>query len=218
MKKILFILIFSFILLNIKAQTDTIPEGYVKYTPAFKFNDGIFMNFEQVKLNKPIPKSKIVTDINVSDFDFFEKIFETNTICFYDNLGTKENLDASKIWGYCNKGALYIYYNDDFNRIPVIGSLCHFISNITYTDPMYNPYDPYNSSMQTNSRTELRQYILEFETGKVFDFNYKTIEVLLMNDTLLYDEFNNLSKKKKKNQQFLYIRKYNEKHPLYLPK
>ena len=33
-------------------------EGMAKYTPDFKFNDGIYLNFDQVKLNSPIPKAK----------------------------------------------------------------------------------------------------------------------------------------------------------------
>jgi hypothetical protein len=32
-------------------------EGMVKYTPDFRFNDGIYINFDQVKLNSPIPKA-----------------------------------------------------------------------------------------------------------------------------------------------------------------
>ena len=31
-------------------------EGMVKYTPDFRFTDGIYLNFDQVKNNRPIPK------------------------------------------------------------------------------------------------------------------------------------------------------------------
>ena len=37
--------------------TGTGKEGMVKYTPDFRFNDGIYLNFDQVKLNRPIPKA-----------------------------------------------------------------------------------------------------------------------------------------------------------------
>ena len=43
---------------NISGQT----EGEkVKYTPDFRFQDGIYLNFDQVKANSPIPKAKLLT-------------------------------------------------------------------------------------------------------------------------------------------------------------
>ena len=48
-------------------------EEMVKYTTDFKFNDGIYLNFEQVKLNSPIPKSKLLTSIDYNDREFFKK-------------------------------------------------------------------------------------------------------------------------------------------------
>jgi len=38
-----------------------------------------------------------------------------------------------------------------------------------------------------------------------------------MADPELHDEFSGLSKKKKKQMKFLYIRKFNEKNPLFFP-
>ena len=56
----------------------------VKYTPGFRFNDGIFVDFEQVKLNSPIPKSRLLTSLDYNDREFFKKIFEMDKIYFYD--------------------------------------------------------------------------------------------------------------------------------------
>ena len=49
-------------------------EGMVKYTPDFRFNDGIYLNFEQVKMNSPIPKAKLLTSVDYNDREFFKKI------------------------------------------------------------------------------------------------------------------------------------------------
>ena len=59
-------------------------EGTVKYTPEFKFNDGIYLNFDQVKLNSPIPKAKLLTSVDYNDREFFKKILEGEKIYFYD--------------------------------------------------------------------------------------------------------------------------------------
>jgi hypothetical protein len=63
----------------------------------------------------------------------------------------------------------------------------------------------------------MRQYLIDFESGKVMDYDYKSMEVLLMKDPELHDEYMKLSKRKKKQLKFFYLRKFNERNPLYLP-
>jgi hypothetical protein len=61
----------------------------------------------------------------------------------------------------------------------------------------------------------MRQYIMDFSNGKVMEYDVASVELLLMKDPELHDEFVALRKKKKKQLKFLYIRKFNEKNPLY---
>jgi hypothetical protein len=49
------------------------------------------------------------------------------------------------------------------------------------------------------------------------DYDFKSIEVLLMKDPELYDEFVALRKRKKKQLKFYYLRKFNERNPLLIP-
>jgi len=215
-------------------------EGMVKYTPDFRFNDGIYLNFEQVKLNSPIPKAKLLTSVDYNDREFFKKLLENDKIYFYDELGVRQELSKNNIWGYARNGVLNIQVQGNFNRITFVGTICHFVADITtydsryynspygYYDPYYSPYGysnyyspyySYNSPYrQSNaSRTELKQYIIDFESGKVLEFDVEHTELLLMKDSQLYEEYVTLSRKKKKELMFVYIRKFNEKNPLYLP-
>ena len=64
----------------------------------------------------------------------------------------------------------------------------------------------------------MRQYLLDFKTGNVLDYDVESVELLLMTDPELHDEFAALSNKKQKQMKFLYIRKFNERNPLYFPK
>ena len=137
-------------------------------------------------------------------------------------------------------GVLYVQVQENFNRITFVGSICHFVADVTtydtrsysspygYYDPYYspygygnyyNPYDPYYySPYHSNmSRNELKQYIIDFESGKILEFDVDNTELLLMKDNQLYEEYVQLSKKKKKDLIFVYIRKFNEKNPLYIP-
>jgi hypothetical protein len=214
--------------------------GMVKYTPDFRFNDGIYLNFDQVKLNSPIPKAKLLTSVDYNDREFFKKILEIDKIYFYDNMGVRQEIDRNTIWGYARNGVLYIQIQENFNRITFVGTICHFVADVTtndsrynspygYYDPYYSPYNyysgyysPYSSYYspyrQSNlSRTELKQYLIDFESGKILEFDIESTELLLMKDNALYEEFVQLSRKKKKQLMFVYIRKFNDKNPLYLP-
>jgi hypothetical protein len=215
-------------------------EGTIKYTPDFKFKDGIYLNFDQVKLNSPIPKAKLLTSVDYNDREFFKKVLEGEKIYFYDNIGVRQEIPKNSIWGYSRNGVLYILIQDNFNRITFVGNICHFVADITsydsrsyyspygYYDPYYSPYNysnyynPYSSyyspyRQPSMSRNELKQYLIDFESGKVLEFDVENTELLLMKDNQLYEEYVQLSRKKKKELMFVYIRKFNEKNPLYVP-
>lgn len=220
-------------------------EEMVKYTPDFRFTDGIYLNFDQVKTNSPIPKAKILTSTDYNDKDFFRNILSVEKIYFYDAMGVRQEVEKNNIWGYSRNGILYIQIQGNFNRITFVGNICHFVADITsndyrynnypygYNDPYYyyspfyspyyygdyySPYGYYNSPYRQNStRNELKQYLIDFETGKVLEFDIDNTELLLMKDSQLYEEYVQLSHKKKKELMFVYIRKFNEKNPLYVP-
>jgi len=220
--------------------------GMAKYTPDFKFNDGIYLNFEQVKANSPIPKSKLLTSLDYNDREFFKKVLEGEKIYFYDDMGVRQDIATNTIWGYSRNGVIYVQIQENFNRITFVGNICHFVADITtvdsrynnspygYYDPYYSPYgynnyyspynsyySPYNSYSPYNqsnvSRTEMKQYIIDFESGKVLEFDADNTELMLMKDNQLYEEYVQLSSRKKKELMFVYIRKFNEKNPLYIP-
>jgi len=238
---IVFIL-FCSSLLTISGQENN---GMVKYTPDFRFTDGIYLNFDQVKLNSPIPKAKLLTSLDYNDREFFKKIMAMDKIYFYDNIGVRQEIERNTIWGYARNGVLNIQIQQNFNRITFVGSICHFVADITtydsryynspygYNDPYYSPYgysnyynpyynpyySPYYSPYRQNNmtRTELKQYLIDFEGGKVLEFDISNTELLLMKDSELYEEYVQLSRRKKKTLMFVFIRRFNERNPLYIP-
>lgn len=217
----------------------------VKYTPDFRFRDGIYLNFDQVKSNTPIPKAKLLTSVDYNDREFFRKLLENDKIYFYDNMGIRQEVAKNELWGYSRNGVLYVQIQESFNRITFVGNISHFVADIVtydsryydpygygyggYYDPYYSPYryssyypypySPYYSPYrQSNlSREELKQYVIDFENGKVMEFDIHNTELLLMKDAGLYEEWVNLPRRKRKEMMFVYIRKYNEKNPLFIP-
>jgi hypothetical protein len=220
----------SFVLLiipgftEIQAQVDSI--NGIRYTPEFKFREGIFLNHSQVRNNTPIPKSRILTNVDYDDRDFYVKVLEQKELLFYDMLGMKQQVKSGQVWGFSRNGVLFVSLDDNFHRITIVGRICHFVATVTtydnrYYDPYYyNPYDyyyRYGGYPTNNQSSEMRQYLLDFETGKVYDYDVQALEVLLMQDPELHDEYARLKKKKKRQQKFLYLRKFNDRNPLYIP-
>ncbi|HVN58538.1 MAG TPA: hypothetical protein VMT63_09595 [Bacteroidales bacterium] len=210
----------------------------VRYTNDFRFKDGIYLNFDQVKENAPIPKARILTSADYNDRDFFTKIMASEKIYYYDDMGMRQEVEKSNIWGFSRNGVIYVMIQSTPCRITFIGSICHFVADVTtsynnnynyyspygYYDPYYSPYSyyggyPYGSyySPTRSSRTELKQYIFDFESGKVVDFTVENVKLLIMKDPSIYDEYVQLPAKRKKELMIVYIRKFNEKNPLYLP-
>ena len=231
---IICLLILSFVF-NLAAQSDSV-SAMIKYSPEFKFREGFYLNFDQVKNNKPIPKSRILTSIDYNSKTFFDQVAESQTITYFDDLGNSQEIETSKLWGYSKNGILYISIGGSFNRITITGSICHFVANITtysnrYNSPYgyspygYSPYGyypygyyPYGYGSPSYRTTELKQFLLDFNSGKVLEYDSKNVELLLMSDPELHDEFSSLRSKKQQQLRFMYIRKYNERNPLYIPK
>jgi len=210
----------------IYAQEQTAHAGWIKYDPDFNFKEGIYANFEMVKLNSPIPKSRLVTDVDFFDRDFFDKVTEKKKISFYDDHGVLQEISTSNLWGYGRNGVLYIHIGQSYHRISYLGSISHLVATVTtYNqntyDPYYNYYG-YNSyrymgSPNSYATTEVRQYLLDFSSGDLMEYSIESVGILLMKDPELYDEFEALRKKQKKQMKFVYIRKFNERHPLWFP-
>lgn len=202
----------------------------VKYSHDFRFGDGIFANFEMVKQNDPIPPARIVTDLDMFDRDFYDKITAGKEIVIYDENGVKKVMKTNEVWGYGRNGILYINVGSAFHRISFMGSICHFVATVTsYSPNNYDPfyYNPYYSNSYYSNRysqpqsnysgTDLRQYLLDFESGDVLEYDTEAVGILLMKDPELADEYLALRNRKKKQMKFVFIRRYNEKHPLYFP-
>jgi hypothetical protein len=217
-----FLLIATLIInvLCIRANDST---NLVKYTNDFEFENGIFLNFEQVKNNSPIPKARILSTTDYNDRNFYEKVLSEKLIYFFDANGVKQTVQPSKIWGFSKKGTLFINVEGNFNRITVVGRASYFVATIvSYNQSYYDPYyygtrNFYGMNPSMYETTEMKQFILDFQTGQLLDFDRKGVEMILSRDPELHDEYANLRKRKKKQLKFYYLRKFNERNPLYLP-
>ncbi len=204
MKK-LTLVFFIFASLASISQTDSIP-----YSHDFEFKEGIYFTFYQFKHNHPIPVSSIISDYPKSQLDFLTEVTSHKIIEFKDDFGIIQKAETSLLWGYCRNRSVYINFNNDFNKVNVMGTLFYFTASVTCTIGVPDPMGG------TTTYDELRQFVYDTPSNKVFDFNVKNMEIILKNDDELYTKFMGMKKHDKPDAIFILLRKYNEKHPFYI--
>ena len=182
-----------------------------------EFNDGVFLTFDDFKKNSGIAFSQIISEKEFDNPNEINDFLKNKKIYIFDNNGIKKEIKTKNIWGYCFNNKIYIHLNNQYNFIPIVGSISHFISNKevyhnTYTDPFDQTY---NYSANNNYRTsEPQEYILDFYSGIVYEFNIKNFLLLLSKDEELYKEFVDLPKRKQRQMIYIYLRRFNQKHPV----
>ncbi len=204
MKQFVFFISLIFATLSVSAQDKKIK---VK-----KFKDGIYLNLQKFQQQKPIGIMQIYTQEQYDDMFFFEEITKHDTIRFYDNLGSLRKIATKNIWGYSQRGNLFINLHDDFNRVLLLGELSYFNAKVTYeyfSAP--NVYSFYHSQFHDKqTKTELKEYILNINTGDIYPLEPKSIkELLSRNAPTLKEEYEKLSNRKQRKLMLLYLRKYN---------
>ena len=190
------------------AQFDSVP-----YSRDFEFREGFFPTVYHLKNNEPVPKSKIISNYPKTQSDFMTQVMDAKYVKYIDRDGVEQKIQSANIWGYCQNRTVYINYNGEFTRMNVIGTLCHFIGK-KYTPVGYN--DPMNYNYGINTSDDQHQFVFDTESDRIYDFSVSNMEILLARDPQLSAEFALIKRRKKQDFIFVYLRKFNEKHPLYI--
>ncbi len=191
----------------------------VAFSKDFVLNEGLYLTYSDMRHNWPIPKEKIITKIDKDQLEFYTKLIEDDNIEYIERNNEKTTIMAEKVWGFCQNNVVYINSNKSFFRITVFGAISFFLASVpvTYYSSGYNTF--INGPVGTTTTAkEIRDYLMDFYTGNRVDYTMENLESLLKRDPEIYNEFMALSRKKKKDQATRFIRKYNEKHPVYFPK
>ncbi|MCX7954026.1 MAG: hypothetical protein N3A01_02420 [Bacteroidales bacterium] len=204
--RLLIKLAFLLLFVNIYTQPDS---------SSIVLKSGVYFTFKDFLLQKAISKENIEMTNNKT----FSEIFNQKTFYYLDSTGFVRSQETNKIWGYVDNNSLFINYNGKFHRILHIGTISTFIimyktqNYITPYDYYYDFYYPYNRTYET---THVLNMVLDFKTGNIYTLSPEILLSLFADDKEIFNEYNSLKKRKKKQLMFLYIRKYNEKHPLKL--
>lgn len=188
---------------------------------SLEFREGVYANVDMVQKNLPIPSTRIVTDMEVNDRDFYKEVTRADEIIFYDENGVRTSLNTKSIWGYSYNGDLHINIGGYFHKIDFVGRISHFIAAKTTYAPVILPEGKMSKDvlffppvMITARKSE---YLIDIMENKVWKFDLEGIEKVLKNDPPLWNEFMALKKRDKEHMKYTYLLRYNEKYPLDIP-
>lgn len=193
----------------VHAQADTL---WVTYKAGMQLREGVYFDFKSFRLNTPsVPLARITDDQGVAVTDLRGVL---SRLRYRTDSGRVEVLRMQRIWGFCQRGVVYVAAGNGFYRIGLVGSLAHMVYEENYRD-----WDPWLYGPGTVTRTVLLQQIIDMETGRALPFNAAGMDASLAHDRLLQEEFRALPKKKRNSQEalFRFLRLYNERHPLLFP-
>ena len=221
-----------FLFVPLLAAQDPPDTPLVRYSPGYEFKDGIYMNPDMVRANRPIPPARIVSERDDFDNQFYNELLKAEYIVLSNDQGVREYIRPDQMWGYAYKGVLYIQLSGSFQRLMLEGNLSRFkASATTYEKRNPNPKDSslYMPSYHYRYRSRMRprydnptryraDYLLDLETNTLNNYTPDDLQKILIRDTDLFLEYSALKRSQRKKRQLEFIQRYNDRHPLYLPK
>jgi len=201
------------------AQKDSI-----KYSPDFQFEEGIYVNYLDFRMNRPVSKNILQSKENKDQLDFIGKTIENSEYITFTFGGRNFKVKTDSIWGFSQNNSVYINHDKKMFRIPVFGN----ISQLIVTEDVSDQYRGTTSSVfyynygmtigaGPNNVREMKQMLFDFYSGKLIEFNLENVEEILKRDQKIYDEFMALSRKKRKQKMSSFLRNFNQFHPIYFP-
>lgn len=186
----------------------------VLFTKDYVFAEGIYLSFSQFRDQKPLDPSRIESTYERNNPQFLQQVLQKPAFQYKNEKDSLITVRTSSVWGYSRGGIVFVNHGKEFNRLMVIGSLCHFTA---YVSTGSFQHDPYNLGVNTQPGYAQEQFMVDILMGRILPFSPIAMEFVLQRSDKLLAEWNALSKKKKKNSAFLYLRKYNQEFPLYFP-
>lgn len=184
---------------------------YVKYDKTISLKDGIYLTFDEFKLQKPsYSQFRVQKNSQFGSNIILERYCEDqNNFCRVDTC-----------WGFVYQNTLYIFQGliGRFYRVTILGALIHYFEYQVYSlaTPYYYDYFYGYPTYRTYRGIEAVEKVFVFENGQSLPFVYKAFASFLQQkDPELYEQLK--KSKKRKKMIYYYLLRYNERHPIYFP-
>ena len=197
-----FVALFSTHILLAQEEVKNLPDNLKA-----DFKEGIYFSIDMVLENNPIPPSWVESENGTYDKSFYTDQFKVEKMVYHDPQGVRQTVDSEDIWGYSTGGVLFVKIGRHFHEIRYIGCISYFFASETIFTNKYRVLriDPL--------LVKNKAYLMDFTENNVSAFDLKGLERILVNDTVLKDEFDGLSRRERKIQKFIFLKNYNERNP-----
>lgn len=210
-RRALFSLLIALGCLFSHSQTDS-----VIFNKDVRLEDRIFLTYGDFRRMTGLKKEVIISTEEKEQLEFLTKVLYEEAFSYKEG-ETLIKAISKNVWGYLQNSTFYVNYKGDFYRVPVFGSISYLVANVTVINPGF--YDPrFGYSTGSTTTKELREFLMNFYDGQIEPFTLSRAEELLSADLQLYAEYDKLSRRKKKEQIYSFLRKFNQAHPVYFQK
>ncbi len=190
----------------LQAQGDT-----VYLSKNFKFQDGIFLSFEDFKNNTPTYEWKeVLAGVHSNPQNFLAQMYGLK-VKKSDTQESEEveyqNVNLESIWGICLDGIPYIRLSrEELNKENVVfagmrlrGKICYYeYEEFVIQKKEMSAYNPVTGHPFRTKNVDVKvklihQNMLHFETGETATFSKDNFKAWIKDDKKLYQTVNDLS-------------------------
>jgi len=217
----------------------------VQYSSDFRFKDGIYLSFADFKNNNPVPITYIVSNEDIRLKDYLERVLQGDSVTYYDNLLEERTASVYSLWGFCQGGKVFVGYGASssymnpayFDFFPLIS-----IGKLSLLTALESSYQAFPTSPTAGMAIGMStigndfgvgdnyyidqsqvQLILDMHNGKLIrvgtgdlsSISPDLLQSLIEDDPALLAEYTALDRRERGKQAIYYIRRYNERNPLY---
>ncbi len=194
-------------------------------TKNFKFKDGVYATYSDWQRNKPsMVWDSIETNLAVNPKTLLMQME------YAKHKKTHQSVVLDSIWGVVVDGIPYIHLPKNelektaycFAGLVLRGRLCYYNyetikhSKVPITAYIPQTGEPYVTKKVSKEETIVREKLMTYETGEVFDLSLNTFKKLISDDKELVSTVNDLKANELKDKLFKCVLIYNDRNPVYL--
>ena len=194
--------------------------GHGQYYSRPEVTDGFYPTRETLFENRPILPKDLETSLSVDSPDFFVSSLNQVFLQIKSENST-DSIRVDTLFAVALAGVPYIQVQGEFYRCITFGRLCYFatiqpLSGRSVATGASMSIGPWGTMAPTNNGNNManEEFVFDLKTGDVRVLNYKTLVYFIQADEKLLNAYNQLKKREKRNQKYIFIKRFNENHPL----
>jgi hypothetical protein len=194
--------------------------------PAIKFKDGVYLDFEQVLNNSPIPVSNLSISKNYYDIGSTIGAILDNKLDSIDKVGNRGKVNCYRIFGFALNERLIVCHRglplggDILGRISLLSVYINKVfrgsvptGGVSKNDPSYGSAS-WNFEHDYFNGPHHEKDLLDFNKGKIIKFTYRKLLAIFKEDPEIYNEYINLKRSDRQERTMEFVQKFNLKHPI----